>query len=137
MPNLTLVDAYAKLGATAVNRLHALSAIASDGSMVMSCTLPYFGRPARGVLRYEDRLSREAGETAGKTLLGQHLARARDESLPVRMVVVSEIAPPGGKATRNIHVRTDLVGKVTAFDGDHFIVDFTRAPAQAAAARRG
>jgi hypothetical protein len=25
-------------------------------------------------------------------------------------------------------VRTDLVGKVTKFDGDHFIVDFTRPP---------
>jgi hypothetical protein len=137
---LNLVDAYAKFGAKPENRLHGLSAIASDGTMVLSCTPPYFLRPGRGVLRYEDRLSREADESASKTLLGQHLTRARDENLVVRMVVLTNLTPPGGKPSRTIHVREDLVGKVTLFDGDHFIVDFTRSAmadiATAAVSRR-
>jgi hypothetical protein len=135
---LNLIDAYAKFGAKPENRLRALSAVASDGAIVLSCATPQFVRPGRGVLRYEDRLSREADDANGKALLGQHLTRARDENLAVRMVVVSSVTGATGKSTRSFHVREDLVGKVTLFDGDHFIVDFTR-PALAvpvAAARR-
>ncbi len=134
---LNLIDAYAKFGAKPENRLRALSAIASDGAVVLSCATPQFVRPARGVLRYEDRLSREADDATGKALLGEHLARARDENLAVRMVVVSSTTGATGTSSRSFHVREDLVGKVTLFDGDHFIVDFTR-PALAApvAARR-
>jgi hypothetical protein len=134
---LNLIDAYAKFGAKPGHRLRALSAIASDGAMVLSCATPQFLRPARGILRYEDRLSREADDAAGKALLGEHLTRARDEKLAVRMVVVSSATGSTGRSSRSFHVREDLVGTVTLFDGDHFIVDFTR-PALAApvAARR-
>ena len=47
---------------------------------------------------------------------------------PIRMIVASPKDVAGGKVSRSFHVRTDLVGKVTKFDGDHFIVDFTRPP---------
>ena len=60
--NLTLSDAFAKFGAKPANRLRALSAIAEDGAVVLSCARSYFGRPGRGVLRYEDKLSRESGD---------------------------------------------------------------------------
>ena len=126
MENLNLADAYAKYGGKAANRLHAMSAIAEDGAMILSCAAPYFARPTRGVLRYEDRLSRETERAAGTQLLGQHLTLARDGDLPIRMVVVSRTPAAGGKTTRNIHVRADLVGKITSFDGDHFVIDFTR-----------
>lgn len=128
MEPVSLADAYRKLGATSGNRTGTLSAMASDGAMVLSCTLPYFHRPARGVLRYKDRLTRDDTETADKQLLRQHLARARDEALPVRMVVLSDVAAPSGRATRHAYVRADLEGRVTAFDGDLFIVDFKRLP---------
>ncbi len=138
MANLNLVDAFAKFGAKAANRLRSLSAVADDGAIVLSCTPPYFGRPARGVLRYEDRLSREGEDARGTALLGQHLALARDGDLPIRMVVISNVAAASGKTGRTIHVRADLVGKVTMFDGDHFIVDFTRPeePRESAPRRR-
>jgi hypothetical protein len=136
---LNLIDAYAKFGAKPANRLRALSAVADDGAIVLSCATPQFVRPARGILRYEDRLSREADDATGKALLGEHLTRARDENLAVRMVVVSSATGTTGKSSRSFHVREDLVGKVTLFDGDHFIVDFTRstlAPPAAVARRR-
>ena len=126
--NLTLSDAFAKFGAKPANRLRALSAIAEDGAVVLSCARSYFGRPGRGVLRYEDKLSREAGDGQGTALLGRHLTLARDEDLPIRMIVASPKDAASGKVGRSFHVRTDLVGKVTKFDGDHFIVDFTRPP---------
>jgi len=136
--NLSLLEAFGKFGSKPTNRLHALSAMAADGAMVLNCSPAYFGHPAQGVLRYEDKLSREAAGTKVTELLGQHLTLARDADLPVRMVVTSVATEK--KRSVSCHVRSDLIGKVVSFDGDHFIVDFTRLeePRQVATApRRG
>ena len=123
--NLSLIDAFSKFGAQPTNRLRGLSALAADRTQKHNSKQPYFGHPSRGVLRYEDRLSRESAESKDAQLLGQHLTLARDGALPVRMVVTS-LEEKGGKSSRRCHVRTDLVGKVVTFDGDHFVIDFTR-----------
>ena len=122
--NLSLVDAFAKFGAKPTNRQRARSAIAADGAMVLNCLHGYFGHPAQGVLRYEDRLSRDSTDVNGTGLLSKHLTLARDGALPVRMVVTSVVTEKS--PTRSFHVRSDLIGKVVTFDGDHFIIDFTR-----------
>lgn len=121
---LSLVDAFARFGSKPTNRLRALSAMAADGALVLNCSQEHFGHPERGVLRYEDRLSREAASTKCTELLSQHLTMARDGALPVRMVVTSFEAESSRISV--CHVRVDLVGKLVKFDGDHFIVDFTR-----------
>ena len=135
--NLSLVEAFGKFGSKPISRLHALSAMAADGAMVLNCSPAYFGHPAQGVLRYEDRLSREAAGTKNTELLGQHLTLARDADLPVRMIVTSVVTEK--KRSVSCHVRSDLIGKVVKFDGDHFIVDFTRREEvrQATTAARG
>jgi hypothetical protein len=121
---LSLIEAFGKFGSKPKDRLRALSAMADDGAMVLNCSPAYFGHPEQGVLRYEDRLSREAVTTKRAELLSQHLTLARDAALPVRMVVTS--AESRKKGGGSCHVRSDLIGKVVKFDGDHFIVDFTR-----------
>lgn len=123
--NLSLVDAFGKFGAQPLNRLRGLSALAADGALVLSCHQTCFAHPSRGVLRYEDRLSRESAESKDARLLCEHLTLARDGALPVRMVVTS-LETKAGKSSRRCHVRADLVGKVVTFDGDHFVIDFTR-----------
>jgi hypothetical protein len=123
--NLSLIDAFGKFGAQPSNRLRGLSAMAADGALVLNCQQAYFTHPSRGVLRYEDRLSRESAESKDAQLLGQHLTLARDGELPVRMVVTS-LEEKAGKSSRRCHVRTDLTGKVVTFDGDRFVIDFTR-----------
>ncbi|SRR5581483_7571459 len=123
---LSLVEAFGKFNSKPSNRLHGLSAIAADGAMVLNCSPAYFGHPEQGVLRYEDRLSREVPGTKCTELLGQHLTLARDGALPVRMVVSSLSVVGEQKRNASRHVRSDLIGKVVKFDGDHFIVDFTR-----------
>jgi hypothetical protein len=123
--SLSLVDAFGKFGAKPGNRTRGLSAMAADGALVLNCSAQYFGHPARGVLRYEDRLSREPAESKESVLLGQHLTLARDGALPVRMVVTTAVAGDE-RGSRSFHVRSDLIGKVVKFDGDHFIIDFTR-----------
>jgi hypothetical protein len=135
----SLIHAFAKFGATPKNRLRGRSAIAEDGALVLSCSTPQFGRPRTGVLRYEDVLSRESGDRTGAALLGEHLALAHTGQLPIRLVVVAEAV--GGKTRYKIYARPDVVGRLVEFDGDHFIVDFTRladpAPPPGARKRRG
>lgn len=123
--NLNLVDAFGRFGATPSNRVRGLSAIASDGAVVLNCSQQHFAHPSRGVLRYEDSLSREAQESKDVVLLGQHLTLARDGDLPVRMIVALTSDLKRG-ASRGYHVRPDLIGKVVEFDGNHFMIDFTR-----------
>jgi hypothetical protein len=122
--NLSLADAFGKYGAKPPNRVRGLSAIAADGAVVLSCSPALFGHPSQGVLRYEDRLSREPLGSRDTGLLAQHLTLARDGALPIRMVVTSPVGDKkdGGRC----HIRADLIGKVVQFDGDHFVVDFTR-----------
>jgi len=135
--NLTLIDAFRRFGAKPQSRLGSLSAMAEDGAMVLNCLPAHFGHPAPGILRYETRLSTAQADSKVVTALGEHLTRARDESLPVRMVVTfpeRERTAKGG----GYHVRPDLTGKIVEFDGDRFVIDFTRSPASrsAAAAQR-
>jgi len=122
--NLSLVDAFGRFGAKPARRLQALSAMAADGALVLNCSGAYFVHPSQGVLRYEDRLSREPGGAKDTGLLGQHLTIAHEGALPVRMIVTSRTDEKRG--TRTCHVRPDLIGTVVKFDGDHFIVDFKR-----------
>lgn len=139
MMNLSLMDAFGRFGAKPASRLGSLSAMAADGAMVLNCLSPHFGHPARGVLRYETRLSAAQAESKVLTTLSEHLTRARDEGLPIRMVVTLLEREKGGKAGGH-HVRPDLIGKIVEFDGDHFVVDFTRPqvarPALAAGRRK-
>jgi hypothetical protein len=125
---LSLTDAFARFGARPRNSQRSVSAIAEDGAMVLNCAPAFFVRPARGVLRYEDRLTRDSAYPLGTALLSEHLTLARTGDLPVRLVIAHAAEAVGGKSSRSFHVRPDLVGKVTEFDGDHYIVDFTRLP---------
>jgi hypothetical protein len=126
--SLTLTGAFGRLGAKPNSRARGVSAIAIDGALVLNCSHALFAHPARGVLRYEDKLSRESSTTTREVAqLTEHLTLARDGALPVRMVITTAITDAkNGRSSRSFHVRQDLIGKLVKFDGDHFIVDFTR-----------
>lgn len=127
MGKLSLQEAFAVFGGKPANRLHSLSALAADGTaLILICYAKRFTHPKRGVLRYHDTLSTESGHPAEMQSLGQHLTRARDANLPVRMIVITEKPDSADKVTREIHVRTDLVGKVVELDGERFVIDFIR-----------
>ena len=124
---LSLVEAFRTFGAKPSNRMRGLSAIAPDGAMVLNCSQACFGHPCPGVLRYEDKLSRQPTENKDNELLGQHLTLARDGDLPIRMIVTPLPGEKRGSSSRGgFRVRPDLTGKIVSFDGDHFIIDFTR-----------
>jgi len=132
--NLSPFEAFVRFGAKPKNRQSAVSAIASDGAMVLNCEQASFRQAQRGVLRYENRVSNEAMAAKDAQLLAQHLTLARDGALPVRMVV--SFVAEGKSGARGCHVRPDLIGKVVIFDGDHFAVEFERREEQAPARSR-
>jgi hypothetical protein len=122
MENLSLEVAYGRYGAQITNKQRSLSAVAADGSLVLTCLSEKFSRPGAGILRYSGQLSQE-GTSTRVAELGAHVQSARDSGASVRAVVIT---PPRGIVRRVIHVRPDLVGKIVDFDGDAFVVDFTR-----------
>jgi len=133
---LNLAEAFARYGAQLENKLRGLSAVAADGSVILSCDSSRLARPGIGVLRFEGNIKGEGPEARTTTLLAEHLALARDGNLTIRMVIVT---PSTGKIKRSIHVRQDLNGQLISFDGDHYVVDFTRtiaAPTEAKIRRK-
>ena len=125
-----------KYGAQLVNPMLAVSAIASDGSIVISCWAHYFRAAGKGVLRYEDRLSRRPVKNPGKEPLRSHLLSAKEQDLPVRLIAETtdetdavDAGQDADKVKTTFHVRNDVVGKLVDFDGD-FVIDFRKREAQ-------
>jgi hypothetical protein len=56
------------------------------------------------------------------------LQAASTEGTAVRLIIQT---PGEGGGSAQAHAREDLVGSVTAFDGDAYVVDFARLPTTA------
>jgi hypothetical protein len=128
--NLSFSDAFRAFGAALTNPQWAYSSIAADGSMVISCWSHKL-KLANRVLIYTDRLSRWHLNPPGKNLLTQHLRKAHDERLDVKLVIATtdrpEVVERGEEAAslkKTFHIKENVVGKVAVFDGDNFVIEF-------------
>lgn len=129
----SFTECFASFGAELPNPQWAVSALAEDGALVISCWSLYFDRPDADTLRYRDSLSRWSGNELGNRLLKAHLERAVALSLPIRLVVATPTAREEIDAGRDastvrkkFHTKPDVVGRVVDFDGDNFAIDFQR-----------
>lgn len=141
MPSLTYTAAFRAFDAKLVNPMWAYSAIAADGALVVSCWSHKL-RLKDGVLSYADRLSRWGPNAPGKSLLIEHLMKARAETLPVRLIVATTDQPdvvdrgePADKIRKTFHIKPEVVGRVTLFDGDNFAFEFRKEGAVASRSR--
>jgi hypothetical protein len=132
MATLSYTEAFHAYGARLANPMWAYSAIAEDGAVVMSCWAHKL-KPRAGTLVYKDHLSRWKPNPSGKNLLIEHLTRAREQELPVRLVIATtdqpDVVDRGEDAStikKTFHIREDVVGKVTLFDGDNFVLEFRK-----------
>jgi hypothetical protein len=133
MAKLTFSECFSKYGAKLVNVMWAVSAQASDGSIVISCWSNYFSRPDKDTLRYTDTLSRWEGNSSGNNLLREHLLLAQSASLPIRLVIATaqntipiDNGWDASQISKTFHIKPEVVGKLVSFDGDEFIIDFGR-----------
>lgn len=128
--NLTLTSAFATYGAKLKNARWAFSAIASDGSLVLSCWHHFLKSYLDGHQRYEDQLSRWQSNTPGKQLLVEHLRLAVAKNLPVRMVVATLEDPreqtneDASALRKTFTVHKNMIGKVVEYDGNRYVIDF-------------
>lgn len=134
MSDMGFAEAFAKFGAKPINLMWAVSAIAADGSMVLSCWAHMCKPSGKGVLVYADSLSRWGGNEMGCNLLKAHLRQAMEGDLPIRMVVATaadtdavDKGSDASKVKKTFHVREDVVGKVVEFDGDNYRIEYKRA----------
>ena len=119
MTKMTLTEAFARYGAKLKNRMWAYTAIATDGSFVFSCWNHRLKPKPGGLLRYEDNMTRWAGNVRGKNLLRDHLKQAFQGNLRVRLVVATAKDPElidkgegdASKMSKTISVRETLWAK--------------------------
>lgn len=128
---LGYVDAFRRFNAKLENPNWAVSAISSNNEFVLSCWAQYFKTGGKGILLYVDRLSRWTGNVAGNNLLKSHLSKAFKEKLPARVVMATAEKPEevesvndASKIRKKFTVREDLIGHVTLFDGDNFVIEY-------------
>jgi hypothetical protein len=110
------------------------SAITPDGTIVLSCWYERFRKGESGVLRYEEDLTNETGSVANT--LRAHLSQALADDYDVQLIVaVPPSAPKDPHVAANptqrskqptFHARKDLLGRLTFYDGQRFIVEFRR-----------
>ena len=132
MANLNMTTAFNRYGAKLTNANWAVSAISNSGELVVSCWKHYLST-RDGKLAYTDRLSRWAGNKPGNNLLRKHLETAIKEQSNVRLVIAKSDDPatidsgePASGTQNTFGVREDLVGRVSAFDGDEFVLEFVK-----------
>jgi hypothetical protein len=130
-----LTEAFARYKAKCPTR--ARSALAPDRALVVSCFYSRFKRAGVGALEYEEDLASDNSAVA--KLLRTHIAEALANELDVKVIIAmaSERASaleavavaPERPPRMTFHARTDLVGRVTSFDGNRFVVLFRKAEA--------
>jgi hypothetical protein len=127
MDRLGIAEAFARYGATLRNVRWAVSAIAADGSLVMSCW--DFGiKTANKVMHYRDRLSEwSGGNVLGSDLLRGHLIQGSRDNLPVRLVIAHPASADHSRIAEYFFVRPEVIGRITSFDGDQFTFEFVKA----------
>jgi hypothetical protein len=133
MSEVNLLEAFARYKVKSSNR--ARSALTADRALVLSCFYAQFHRAGAGVLTYEEDLAGDTGSIAA--LLRTHLSEALNNELDVKVIIAMPAerarsletvpATPARAPRVSFHARTDLVGRVTFFDGSRFRVEFRKA----------
>lgn len=132
MSTLTFTQAFFRYGAHLSNPQWSVSSINEQNELVISCWSVLL-KPAMGKLRYSDTISRWEKNRAGSAEFKRHLTSAQKKSLPIRMVVAT---PKSNQQKNNVElgagikktfsVRQDLAGKLVAFDGNEFVIEFSK-----------
>lgn len=125
MNTVPLDLAFSRLGAQVPAHRRPLCATAQDGSLVLVCQSSGFSRVRAGVLRYSAKLSLTSARRGQIEALRLGLNAASSGGTAVRLII--QTPGPDGAPAR-VHMRADLIGSVTEFDGDAYSVDFVRLP---------
>ncbi len=133
MKKLTLTAAFIQFGAELKNPRWQCSALAKDGSLVISCWSDFLKAGQDGHKRYEySRSQWGEGNRLGRKLLWTHLRTAFDHRLPVRLVIATldrredahEAVTDASILPKTFSTDPNLVGRVVEFNDERFAIDF-------------
>jgi len=124
-------EAFAKYGARLKNVNWSVSAWNAAGELVLSLWAHHYRKGEGGAAEYFGKLSRWAGP--GNSEFRANLSDAYERRSPVRLVVVQtenidhvESGEDASKVKKDFSARDDLVGEVTEFDGENYVIRFRR-----------
>lgn len=131
-------EAFTNYGATLTNPLWSVSAFARDGSLVLCLWEGYLRRgKVPRTLEYRDTLSKWLGNVSGKNEIQDHLYKAKENSLPIRLVIAHPVTEREEKLVgkvadesnikKTFSVKEDAVGVLEEFDGDTLLIVFRKA----------
>lgn len=133
MESFTFTKAFAKFGATLRNPRWAYSAIASDGSMVLSCWKHMLVSQPDNSYIYDVNFSNWTKNPLGRDLLIDHVQQAFVGRLAVRLVVAETVqrAPvvagkDCSKLAKTFRPLDNLVGEVVTLTGERFVIRFRK-----------
>lgn len=131
MANMGISDAFAKYGARLKNVNWSVSAWNSSGELVLSLWAHHYRKGPGGSAEYFGKLSRWSGP--GNTEFRLNIADAFAQKSRVRLVVVQtenivyvESGQDASQVKKDFSVRDDLVGEITDYDGENYVVRFQR-----------
>jgi hypothetical protein len=135
MNKLGFAEAFATYGAKLRNVQWSVSAVAADGSLVVSLWEHHFKKPKDGDCVCHDRVSRWSG--AGNREFRANIKAAFENKQPVRVVITHtpdtgpiQAGSGASKVRKTFSVRPDWIGTVEAFDGDYYAIRFSRVEPQ-------
>jgi hypothetical protein len=133
MKKLTLTAAFAHFGAELSNPRWQCSAIAKDGSLVVSCWSAFLKSGEGGHKRYVySRSQWGEGNRPGRNRLWTHLRAAFDRKLPVRLVIATlarreddhRAVTDASPLPKTFSTDSNLRGRVVEFDDEKFAIEF-------------
>ena len=132
MSNLNLSEAFAQYGAKLANPQWAVSAMTDDGALLCHAGLIILNE---ATVVYAMKIPCQDGAEILLEIIyaDRHVADAFNNKLPVRLVIataddttVVDSGNDASKVKKTFHTRPDMIGRITHFDGDKFIIDFQR-----------
>jgi hypothetical protein len=124
-------EAFAKHGARLKNVNWSVSAWNAAGELVLSLWAHHYRKGEGGSAEYFGKLSRWAGP--GNSEFRANISDAYERRSPVRLVVVQtesidhvDSGEDASKVKKDFSARDDLVGEVTEFDGENYVIRFRR-----------
>jgi hypothetical protein len=129
--DLGFAEAFAKYGATLRNVQWSVSAVAPDGSLVVSLWEHHFDPPCNGEILCRGSFARWTGP--GNAEFREKVTNAFATQQPVRVVIshtkqAAEVEAGADASTlhKTFSVRDDWIGRVLLVEGDNYMFRFTR-----------
>ncbi|NVK41586.1 MAG: hypothetical protein HWE39_10130 [Oceanospirillaceae bacterium] len=131
MSRQTFSGAFAKFGATLKNVQWSVSSINNNNELVVSLWAHHRDPAIKDAMVFSDSFDRWSGP--GNNEFMTNVTRAHQESLPVRLIIVSteetqrvQSGEDASRVKKRFSPRDDLIGKVMSIDGDRYTIRFVK-----------